>query len=444
MSYRISKFDVDKLGRYAEIFSGFAFKSERFTDNPKDVALVKGENVQQGFIDWNASKYWPATDPDSCKKFELRIGDVVLAMDRPWVTAGLKWAYIKKHDPKALLVQRVSRLRAKKGLDQTYLRCLISSRYLSEYIRPIVTGVNVPHISGKQIGGFKVPLPAKPIQQKIAAIISAYDEMIENNRQRIALLDKLAEEIYREWFVRLRCPYHERVEVIKRIPAGWSFDKASAFFGLAKGKSYAGDEITDNSEHMPFISLKSFNRGGGYREDGLKYYSGRFKDEQVVRQNDVVVALTDMTQDRAVVGRPARIPNLGKRGAVISLDAVKLVPHNINNTFLYAFMQHSGFSNFIKEFANGANVLHLKPELITKQKIIIPPKDLQDQFAWKAFPLYAQVDLLAEANQRLSTVRDRLLPHLLSGKLSVENLDIQFPPGMAEELDAEQTETAHA
>ena len=99
MGYRISQFEVDKLGHYAEIIPGFAFKSERFTDDPMDVALVKGENVQQGFVDWSVSKYWPAADADRHQKFELLVGDVVLAMDRPWVTAGLKWAYIKNYDP---------------------------------------------------------------------------------------------------------------------------------------------------------------------------------------------------------------------------------------------------------------------------------------------------------------------------------------------------------
>ena len=142
---------------------------------------------------------------------------------------GLDWAYIKKHDPKALLVQRVSRLRAKNGLDQTYLRCIISSRYLSDYIQPIVTGVNVPHISGRQIGSFKIPLPPPPVQRKIAAILSAYDELIENNRRRIALLEKLAEEIYREWFVRLRFPGHEKVKRIKGVPDWWSLKASSNF-----------------------------------------------------------------------------------------------------------------------------------------------------------------------------------------------------------------------
>ena len=151
-----------------------------------------------------------------------------------------------------------------------------------------------------------------------------------------------------------------------------------------------------------------------------------------------------MTQDRAVVGRAVRIPNFGERGAVISLDTVKLVPKNINNVFLYAYMRHSGFADFIKEFANGTNVLHLKPELITKQTIVIPPRQLQDEFAHKVSPLYSQADLLGETNKRLATTRDRLLPRLISGKLSVENLDIRFPPGMTEELKTKSTPAAYA
>ena len=124
------------------------------------------------------------------------------------------------------------------------------------------------------------------------------------------------------------------------------------------------------------------------------------------------------------------MPDLGEKGAVISLDTVKLVPKNIHKIFLYSYMRHSGFANFIKEFANGANVLHLKPDLITQQKIIIPPKQLQNEFAPMVEPLYAEADLLGMTNRRLEKMRDALLPRLISGKLSVENLDIQFPLGM--------------
>lgn len=308
-------------------------------------------------------------------------------------------------------------------------------------IQTLVNQVSAAGIRGSDLAKLKVLYPPLEIQKKIAAILSAYDDLIENNQRRIVLLEKMAEEIYREWFVRLRYPGHDKVKVIKGVPEGWSFDKASVFFGLAKGKSYAGEELTDDTEHMPFINLKSFNRGGGYREDGLKYYSGRYKPEQVVHQNDVVMAVTDMTQDRAVIGRVARMPDLGEKGAVISLDTVKLVPKNIHKTFLYAYMRHSGFADFIKEFANGANVLHLKPDLITQQKIIVPPKQLQGEFVPMVEPLYAEADLLGMANRRLEKMRDALLPRLISGKLSVENLDIQLPPSMVAEMKAE---AAHA
>lgn len=303
-------------------------------------------------------------------------------------------------------------------------------------------GGSQQNLNAQSLKSFPINHPDIETQEKIAAILSAYDEQIENNQQHITLLEKMAEEIYREWFVRLRFPGHEKVRVIKSVPEGWSFDKASMFFGLSKGKSYAAEELTNDTGHMPFINLKSFNRGGGYREDGLKYYSGRYKPEQVVHQNDVVVAVTDMTQDRAVIGQVARMPDLGEKGAVISLDTVKLVPGNIHKTFLYAYMRHSGFANFIKEFANGANVLHLKPDLITKQKVIIPPKQLQKKFAPIVEPLYAEADLLEVASRRLEKMLDALLPRLISGKLSVENLNIQFPPSMTEELKAEPA--AHA
>src|SRR5262245_34947330 len=95
-----------KLAECVNLVAGFAFKSQLFTEDPSDVPLIKGENVSQGRILWEISKRWPAADWTQMERFQLRAGDVVVAMDRPWVPAGLKWAYIRDADPKALLVQR--------------------------------------------------------------------------------------------------------------------------------------------------------------------------------------------------------------------------------------------------------------------------------------------------------------------------------------------------
>lgn len=252
----------------------------------------------------------------------------------------------------------------------------------------------------------------------------------------------MAEEIYREWFVRMRFPGHEQAKFEKGVPEGWDIDVASKFFGHVKGKSYAGDELTDNPEHMPFITLKSFNRGGGYRANGLKHYTGKYKEEQVVQRGDVVMAVTDMTQNREVVGRAARIPGIGEKGAVISLDVIKLTPKTVSASFLYSYMRLSGFGEFIKEFANGTNVLHLKPELVTRQKIVIPPQHLRERFVAIVDPIYDKIDALNEAVDRLSASRDMLLPRLISGTLDVENLDIQFPPSMLEQPSPQPSATA--
>lgn len=98
-------------------------------------------------------------------------------------------------------------------------------------------------------------------------------------------------------------------------------------------------------------------------------------------------------------------------------------------------MRYSGFANFIKEFANGANVLHLKPDLILQQKILISPIPLQNKFAQIVEPLYAEADMLGKANMQLGKMRAMLLPRLISGKLSVEHLNIQFPSGMEEAIN---------
>lgn len=421
MQYRISKFDVEKLGLHTEIFPGYAFESDRFTDAPTDVALVKGENVQQGFIDWNASKYWPAADADPHEKFALRSGDVVLAMDRPWVTAGLKWAYIKKHDPRALLVQRVARLRGKDGLDQNYLRCVISSRYFSNYIQPIVTGVNVPHISGKQIGSFKIPLPSPPIQRKIAAILSAYDELIDNNQRRIALLERLAEEIYREWFVRLRFPGHEKVKLVKGIPQGW---RVAELRELAKVNP-SSISRRDRPESIFYVDISSVNTNRIEEVTGYPFNDAPGRARRRVQHGDVIwSSVRPANRAYCLIFEP--IENL-----IVSTGFAVIRPSSaMPFSFLFFAVTSAPFVDQMTVVAKGAAYPATSFDDFEKAKILVPTDELLKNFHEYTEPIFRQKHLLQKQVEQLKQARDKLLPRLISGKLSVENLDIQFPPGM--------------
>ena len=426
MGNRISQFHVDKLGRYAEIFPGFAFKSERFTDDPADVALVKGENVQQGFIDWSESKYWPIVDADSFSKFELRVGDIVLAMDRPWVTAGLKWAHIKRHDPTALLVQRVSRLRAKNGLNQTYLRCVISSRYFSDYIQPIVTGVNVPHISGKQISDVKIPLPPPLIQQKIAAIPSAYDELIDNNQRRIALLEKMAEEIYREWFVRLRFPGYEKVKFVKGVPEGWKLVRLENAFKFTGG----GTPTKDVTRYWDSGDVNWFTPSDITGADGIFLERSGEQCTEVGFNNSsakMFPANSVMLTSRATIGAVG----INLTPACTNQGFITCIP-NARYPLPYLYHWIKLAKPHFELLSGGATFAELTKRTFKRIEIMTPPEPIVTEFARIESPLFEAIENHLRANRKLTETRDKLLPRLISGKLSVEDLAIQFPPSMKE------------
>lgn len=410
-----------KLGDCVDLLAGFTFKSQDFSDQASDIPLVKGENVGQGEVLWDIAKRWRAADWERLEKFQLSAGDIVVAMDRPWVPAGLKWAYIRATDPKALLVQRVARLRSKDvRLDQTFLRFVIGSPFFEDYIRPITSGVNVPHISGRQILDFDFILPPVPVQRRIASILSAYDQLIENNQRRIKILEEMARALYREWFVEFRFPGHEKVQRVAlelgRVPRGWAINAVSEAADVFRGRSYGSTDLA-NEGGLPFVNLKCIDRDGGFRRSGLKRYTGDYKDSHLVRKGDIVMGVTDMTQDRRVVARAALVPTLDKECGVFSMDLVRIEPKpSVPKAFLYCFFRFSDFADKIKQHANGANVLHLSPDRISTFRFTIPPENLMSMFVDFASPTLELVDALENQIANLRHTRDALLRHLLSGR----------------------------
>jgi type I restriction enzyme S subunit len=191
-----------KLDQVVEITIGFPFKSRQFSDDDADVALVRGDNIGQGSMKGRGFKRWKRTSHDGLHGYELSQGDVVLAMDRPWIPAGLKWATISGDVLPALLVQRVARLRsALHELDQRYLATVISSAAFTRHILDAQTGNTVPHISGRQIGSFQFPLPSLSDQRRIVSALESLDALV--NDLSIGLPAELAArrkqyEYYRE------------------------------------------------------------------------------------------------------------------------------------------------------------------------------------------------------------------------------------------------------
>jgi type I restriction enzyme S subunit len=168
--------------------AGFAFKSKGYVKNGEDgIRLLRGDNIMQGEFRWESAALWPSDDVEAYTKFHLEENDVVLAMDRPWVSAGLKISSVSSKDLPCLQVQRTARLRVGDKLSWQYLFHLLRSREFIDYILGGQTGLGVPHISGKQILSFHFGRP--PIKQQ-KAIVQKLDALATETRRLEAIYQR--------------------------------------------------------------------------------------------------------------------------------------------------------------------------------------------------------------------------------------------------------------
>lgn len=396
--------------------------------------MIRTTNVKEGRVNLEGARYVDeATYRKWTRRLKPRRNDIVLTREAPLGDVGLV-----RTDVDIFLGQRTMVYRAdNKELSQRFLYYTLLGSTLQAQIKMFGSGSTVEHMRVPDSKKLEIPYPPLPIQRKIAAVLSAYDDLIENNNRRIAILEKIAEELCQEWFVRLRFPGHDKVRIVKGVPEGWEIIPAKKLFTIVKGRSYKSDEIADyqiNEEYKNFITLKNFMRNGGYRESDRKFYKGKYTEEQIVFGGDIIMAVTDMTQDRAVVGRVAYIPKNSIENGIISCDVIKLSPKRISAELLYTLLRYSSYSESLKEYANGANVLHLKPEMALKQNLLFPSENVLNSFEERILSIYSQKDFIYNTISYLKTSRDRLLSRLMSGKIDVENLDIQFPESMQEEI----------
>jgi type I restriction enzyme S subunit len=161
------------IGRHVELLSGFAFKSGGYTDDPEDVRLIRGDNIVQGAFRWDGVKRWPKRERSVYARYELAADDVLIAMDRTWVSAGIKYAVVDEEALPSLLVQRVARLRTKSTVLSSFLAFCIGSKLFERYVLDIQTGLGVPHVSGKQLEAFEVPVPDLEAQRDFVERIEA-------------------------------------------------------------------------------------------------------------------------------------------------------------------------------------------------------------------------------------------------------------------------------
>jgi type I restriction enzyme S subunit len=284
-------------------------------------------------------------------------------------------------------------------------------------------GATMASLNQDIVGRIEFLAPDPGHQAVITSILSAYDDLIENNTRRIAILEDMARRIYDEWFIRFRFPGHEGVRMIESesglVPEVWKIGSVANVAIVHRGRSYKGSELAETGGR-PFVNLKCMERDGGFRASGLKRYTGDFKESQTVRPGDMVMGITDMTQERRIVARVGRVTRLDMDFGVFSMDLVRIASRGeYPEPYIYAMFRWSGFADEVKQHANGANVLHLLPARIEEYQFAQPTSDLAVRFADQVAPMFSLCDTLEQKNANLGATRDLLLPKLISGELDV-------------------------
>jgi len=423
----MSKWCELELGQAMRVKHGWAFKGEHFRDRGEQIVLTPGNFIDRGgFKPKNGvEKFYDGSYPS---QFLLRRGDVVTAMTEQakgllgsTATIPLNETYL--HNQRIGLIE----ITDPEMLDLRFVYHLMNAPAVRRQLQATATGSKVRHTAPERIQAVRVEVPDISAQRVIAEVLDAIDALVENNRRRVDVLEEMARATYREWFVNFRYPGHEDVPLVNSalgpIPEGWKPASVGEIAVVDKGLSYKGVHLTDVG--VPMANLKCIAPRGGFRRNGVKPYSGPYKPRHSVAPGDLVLANTDLTQSGTVIGSPALIPRRGfAQGGLLShhLFAVRPVEEKLTH-LLYQEFAGPTFRAFARGVASGTTVLGFRPADLLSYRLAMPADVVLDQYADLADSLYRMGEELLDAAESLESLRNRLLPKLVTGQIDVSTLD---------------------
>lgn len=363
-------------------------------------------------------------------KYTLRSGDLLFARQSIVLEGAGKCSIVISSEYPTVFESHLIRVRLNKKIcDPFFYFYFFKSQSGTGLVQQIVNQVSAAGIRGSDLEKLKIIHPPLLVQQKIAAILMAYDDLIEKNTRRIALLEKAAEEIYREWFVRMRFPGWENTPLEKGIPVGWQLKK---LVHVCKKISSGGTPKTDEPSYwgggIPWLSSgETRNRFIIETEKTITGLGVENSSTRLAKRGTIVIASAGQGTTRGQT-------SLLLLDTYINQSVLNLSAKLVSNYFLL-FNLSSRFQELRLVSDAFSSRGSLTTELIGHLDVVTPPHVICSKFDAVVEPMIRQIENLALQNAKLSKQKDLLLPRLISGKLSVENLDIRFPPGMSAEAE---------
>lgn len=288
-------------------------------------------------------------------------------------------------------------------------------------------GASVPTLNRNVLDHLKLRVPStSKMQEEISNALLKYDALVKINEKKIELLEKSARLIYKEWFVHLRFPGHEKVKVVNGVPDGWKNQSLSEFIDVTHGYAFKGEFFVDEITKFVLTTPGNIKVGAGFKSDKFKYYSsdGPVDERYVFQARDIFVGMTDLSKTSDTLGYPAFVP--------YSEDEVYL--HNqrlgrvISKTdyfpryFIFQILTDFRYRHHVVGAATGTSVKHTSPTRILSYNQYLPPMSktsLIGKFDELAEPIYLQILNLELQNKKLTSARDLLLPRLMNGDIEL-------------------------
>ena len=296
--------------------------------------------------------------------------------------------------------------------DRRFIYYYFSSPTALVRIINLVSSSGVPHINLTVLRNFELPVPPVETQRHIADILSAYDDLIENNRRRIALMEQAARELYREWFVRFRFPNYETTRIVDGLPEGWERKKIADVCLTTGGGTpstkrdeyWEGDvtwvvptDVTNNDSLVLLDSARKITEKG-VRESSAK----------------MVPAGTILMTSRASVGFFATMD----REVCTNQGFINIIPHD-EGISLYLLFNLIYRVSEIRSNAHGTTYPEISKGRFREMDVVIPKRAVAADFSCRASEIINQVRCLKRSTSALTQARDILLPRLMSGKVAV-------------------------
>lgn len=286
--------------------------------------------------------------------------------------------------------------RGKKGItDNDFVYYFLKQSYIRNLAANSMTGA-----SGRQradlkfIKKIKFDLPSLPIQQKIASILSAYDRLIENNTRRIRLLEQMAENLYKEWFVRFRFPEHENVEMVNGLPKRWKVKRYEEELNIRYGKGLSTEQLKEE----------------GYPVFGSNGQIG-FYDSYMYEDPQILISCR---------GASSGIVNISLPKSFITSNSL-ICERTEKTESLYEYLKYYFLNNNLVQYQTGSAQPQITINNIVKLKLLVPELKVQRSFSEKIRVIDMEIYNLQSQIQLLTRQRDLLLPRLMSGKLEVKS-----------------------